>query len=1820
MHWRLMAVRIRTLAGALAAACIILMPVRAAQLRADVHTWASAVDGLFSDGTMWTPPEPPGPLDDARFIVPGTYAVTFSAPATNRTLTVTTSAVTFVGSPGHPAYTLSNDLWINGAGHLNVSGGSVDVGNMLRLWSGGRLNLSGGHVTARTLQNSGGVLNFTGGALTVDGGSFNPGSSSLILDGPEDPTLNLINGATANLPGGLTVGNVESGTLGLGNGGNINTGTGIIGNNDRSTGVVTVDDAMWVSTSTVFVGRWGNGTLAISNGGQVTCVNGEIASTGPSAGVVTVQDAGSSWTTTNSLYVGGGMGGGQLKVSGGSVDVANMLSLRPNGTLNLSGGHVTTRMLQNSGGTFNFTGGALTVDGGVFSPGSPGLVLDGAGNPTLNLLNGATASFAEDVTVGQTESGVLNVNGGSIAAGGMLKLWSGGTLNVSGGQVTTGSLDNTAGGTFSFTGGGLTVDGGTFDPGTDSLVLDGAGNPTLNLVDGAQASFPGSLTVGNDRRGTLNLSSGGRVSSSVGVIRSMAVLSQGTVSVQDAGSSWTNTGSVYVGGSESDGDGTGALNVSGGSVAVGDTLKLWPGGTLSVSGGQVTVGSLDNTGGTFGFTGGALTVDGGPFSPGSNSLVLDGPGNPTLNLINGAVAEFAGAAGDLTVAMTASGTLDLRDGGQVTCMNGVIARSGSSTGTVTVQDAGSSWTITDSLYVGGWQGGGSGTGRLNVSGGAVDVANMLRLWTNGTLNLTGGHVTTRTLQNSGGTFGFHGGALTVDGGSFNPGSSSLVLDGHEDPTLGLINGATANLPNGLTVGNHHSGTLNVSGGGTITTSGGIIGGSNMSTGVVTVDGGTWRSTTTVRIGQLGNGTLAISNGGQVSCIYGEIAYSGPSTGAVTVQDAGSSWTITNSLSVGGGQGSPGGTGELNVSGGSVSVANMLNLWRNGTLNLSGGHVTTRMLRNMNGGTFNFTGGALTVDGGPFSPDWTSLVLDGAGNPTLNLINGATAGTSGDVVIGQTESGTLNVNGGSIVVSRTLKLWSGGTLNVSGGQVTAESLDNTGGGAFGFTGGALTVDGGTFAPGTSSLVLDGSANPTLNLVNGASAGFADDVIVGQTGSGTLNVNGGSITVGRTLKLWPGGTLSLSGGQVTTKSLDNAAGGTFGFTGGVLTVDGGQLNSGSSSLILDGPGTPTLNLIGGASAEFAGEVTVGNTESGILNVRGASRIRSSAGYIGFDVGSAGVVSVQEAGASWTNTGSLYIGGSDIAAGGPGLLSIGPEGLVSVGDDLAVWPAGTLNIVGGTIRFAKAKPATEASGTVACYAGTVEFDCDVAIGAAGSSVPVFFGDSPRISAAQHLVVTGQAMLLTPMTLSGGTFSTGSLVNATLLQFDSGTLNLTANGLTVGPGGILGQSVAVASGKTINVTGTATVSPTGRLLIAGGTFSVGELANTGRTEMSGAAVLGGTTLTNHAVLSGTGQVDARLDNRAAGQVQVSAGQRMVFTGAGNINAGQIRAVGGQVEFARNLTNAASTGMITGRDAMLTFTGGLANAGSLALSFGTSDIFGDVGNNATGRIVLSGGSDTTFYGDLVNDGTVQVSAGARAVYFGAVSGSGSFTGTGTNYFEGDLSPAPLPAGVGFGGDVVFGASSNLQVALTGRTLAKVVPAGATLIHPNATLDITISGGGNEFSAGTYVLIDAGGGSVAGTFTNVTDLGAYVSAGPNGDGLTYTADAVTLTLDMSLNPGDANFDGATDVSDRIIWNVNNFTFDTTFTTGDFNNDGVTDVSDRIIWNSNNFTLATCGPPGPVPVEAGEGGSTDVTTVPEPATVAVLCFGGMVIMARGRRRK
>jgi len=252
--------------------------------------------------------------------------------------------------------------------------------------------------------------------------------------------------------------------------------------------------------------------------------------------------------------------------------------------------------------------------------------------------------------------------------------------------------------------------------------------------------------------------------------------------------------------------------------------------------------------------------------------------------------------------------------------------------------------------------------------------------------------------------------------------------------------------------------------------------------------------------------------------------------------------------------------------------------------------------------------------------------------------------------------------------------------------------------------------------------------------------------------------------------------------------------------------------------------------------------------------------------------------------------------------------------------------------------------------------------------------------------------------------------------------------------------------------------------------------------------------------------------------------------------------------------------------------------AASLAVADGAEDGFVDI--NAAGALSVTG--------------EVTVSAG------GILNIDGTLAAADVNITGGSLTNSRgSAAAVTVNGDVTLAGGATFVTDLLNTGVDTLVTSGAVTIGPNASLEITPAGGNVEFRAGTYTLVQAAGG-LSGTFANVTGLGGYVSV--NGNGLTYddVAGTVTLTIDKNLNPADGNLDGATDVSDRIIWNNNNFTFGTTFATGDYNGDGQTDVSDRIVWNNNNFTFATGPAPAPpAAMQAPGDADSDALTAVRP---------------------
>ena len=290
--------------------------------------------------------------------------------------------------------------------------------------------------------------------------------------------------------------------------------------------------------------------------------------------------------------------------------------------------------------------------------------------------------------------------------------------------------------------------------------------------------------------------------------------------------------------------------------------------------------------------------------------------------------------------------------------------------------------------------------------------------------------------------------------------------------------------------------------------------------------------------------------------------------------------------------------------------------------------------------------------------------------------------------------------------------------------------------------------------------------------------------------------------------------------------------------------------------------------------------------------------------------------------------------------------------------------------------------------------------------------------------------------------------------------------------------------------------------------------------------------------------EVNGDFVNTSTGSIHIGVGGRVTIFGTGNhSNAGRIDVIGsaaqGQAQFesAGPLTNAASTGLITGRSATLRFDGGLINQGSLALSFGISDVFGNIAN--TGSIVIAGGANVTFYDDVDQQGSLVVSAVGNsvstAVFFGAFTGDG-FTGGGDVHLLGDLRPGNSPGDILMQGNLFLSASTTTQIELGGLTLGveydslsisgdvqfagslavELIDVGEGLFEPRI---------GDQFVIATYA-------SHSGEFA-IERLPALSQPGASWQ-IDYGDEALTLSIEGLAGAVDGDVDGDGNVDRRDI--------------------------------------------------------------------------------------
>ena len=215
-----------------------------------------------------------------------------------------------------------------------------------------------------------------------------------------------------------------------------------------------------------------------------------------------------------------------------------------------------------------------------------------------------------------------------------------------------------------------------------------------------------------------------------------------------------------------------------------------------------------------------------------------------------------------------------------------------------------------------------------------------------------------------------------------------------------------------------------------------------------------------------------------------------------------------------------------------------------------------------------------------------------------------------------------------------------------------------------------------------------------------------------------------------------------------------------------------------------------------------------------------------------------------------------------------------------------------------------------------------------------------------------------------------------------------------------------------------------------------------------------------------------------------------------------------------------------------------------------------------------------------------------------------------------DLSGATFQADFLIDGSSVSGGIQTIPLELS-----NIANVGFTVEGPDPALEI-----GPPVTIDNFLLTQTEGvGGIDGDFddnglyncADVDALTADIAAGNNTLSFDLTDDGAVTTADLdawlleageeNIGPGqayllgDADLNGAVDVSDFNIWNGSKFTNVDAWCQADFNADGVADVGDFNIWNGNKFT------------------SSDTVAVPEPDSFLVL-LGAVSMLALSCRKR
>jgi T5SS/PEP-CTERM-associated repeat protein len=303
--------------------------------------------------------------------------------------------------------------------------------------------------------------------------------------------INVRLGGTLRYDKALYVGHDGSATMRITQGGIVHSNNpkarlGLGENGTASSGTLLIDGAgssISLPHGGMLVGSLGTGFLTVSSGGVLAIEVAAISTFDGSGGAATVTGAGSLWTLSDKLHVGGfyaGVPGSLTVADSGLVRAGKVMTITPKGLVTLNGGSIAVgagdppqgTLRVGPGGVLNYAG---RVVGGKVIQGIGGVIKPGQ-SPGLARIEG---DFEQEAGA-ETEMEIAGLTPGALHD----------RLEVTGAVQLNGKLS------VAFINGFAPRAGQTFE-----LLAAGSltGNFTEVLVTGLQPGFQHELTIANNR-------------------------------------------------------------------------------------------------------------------------------------------------------------------------------------------------------------------------------------------------------------------------------------------------------------------------------------------------------------------------------------------------------------------------------------------------------------------------------------------------------------------------------------------------------------------------------------------------------------------------------------------------------------------------------------------------------------------------------------------------------------------------------------------------------------------------------------------------------------------------------------------------------------------------------------------------------------------------------------------------------------------------------------------------------------------------------------------------------------------------------------------------------------------------------------------------------------------------------------------------------------------------------------------------------------------------------------------------------------------------